>query len=322
MISPAWEIGGEIGRLSRVVHPWSSRERLISMLELQAFSDESATDGAVYCVAGYWAVARAWEPFDAAWREVLGETGLSEFHAEDCQNGHGEFKGREDRPEIRHRFAEILASSLLHPVVACVDSRDWDRHKNEIAHLRPGATGAFYFAFQMFLEAVCEEVAWAAPDERVAFLLDDRPESGKALRLYGWLRDNGDAQFHLTPARLGVGASDKSERHSGLQAADFLAYEARRWAMGPLGLKITQSGPSDVWAKLSSMLENARVLQGDKMDGVVATMRATWGELARARSAQKELLRAERSARGASYRARTRPSALQSPEPEPPGETS
>lgn len=318
MISSAWEISGEIGRLSRVVHPWSSRERMFAMLELRAFSDESHTDHEVYCVAGYWGTARAWESFDKLWNAELALRGLREFHAEECEQGGGEYAARTDRVEVRRAFTGIANASLIHGVFVAIDLRGWDEFADEIATLRPSAKDPFYVPFQMFLEGVCAEIKCFAPSERIALVFDDRPESGKVIALYNSLKADPDPAFRVVAARLGAAASGTSHNYPGLQAADLLAYEARLYVSGPIwGIRGSERRPP--WRQLASKLRHGRVITRERMPELVAAMRQKGGDAARLRLEALEEKRVARVARGAAARARTSPVAPQAPPPEPPG---
>ncbi len=320
MISTAWEVGGVMGRLSRVVHPWSSRERLFAMLELTAFSDESYTEHEVYCVAGYWASARAWSHFDDQWKQELARCGLSEFHAEDCEQGHGEYANRKDRAKLRARFTKIVNANMLHGVFACIDLRGWDDIADEVAYLRPDARDPFYIPFQMFLEGATKEVDCFAPNERLAVVFDDREGAGKVVELYNSLRRDADPAFKVLNARLGSAVSGASSEYAGLQAADLLAYEARLYVSGPIwGVRGSERRPA--WEPLSSKLRHGSVITREQMPALARQMRVKGGEGAMRRAAVLAARKADRDAHGAVYRARTSPAAPQSPEPGRPEET-
>jgi len=323
MISAAWEIGGAVGRLSRVVHPWSSQARLFAMLELSAYLDESETKHRTYCVAGYWATARAWEGVEALWTARLKALGLTEFHAADCEHGKGEYEDRTDRPAIRESFIEIIDRSLIHGIVCAIDLRGWDPFADEVAHLRrAGGMGApYYVAFQMAMEAITGAVSCFSPEERVALVFDDRPDAGKALRLYQDLKNTTIPDFERIASRLGSVTNAASEEHPGLQAADLLAYEANkylveiRWAVSP---KPVRSG----WPKL-----RRKGLVGGHMtaEGMPELLNAM--EVLRPGAnflkEDQERKKAAKTARGAERaRARKQPSSPLSPEPELPEGTS
>jgi hypothetical protein len=66
------------------------------LLELTAYSDESVTDGAVFCMAGYLAAASEWEAFDLPWNEALEAEALGELKMSLC----------EGQPQRQARFIE------------------------------------------------------------------------------------------------------------------------------------------------------------------------------------------------------------------------
>jgi hypothetical protein len=321
--SQAWEIGGEIGRLSRVVHPWSSRERLIAVLEIIAYSDESERAHKVSGVAGYWGLARHWETLGGLWNAKLKEYGLGEFHAEDCEQNHGEFKDRNDRREIRDAFIEIITHSTIHGYFHALDLRFWDPLATEIERLRFPMGDPYYIAFQMALEGVSVDADRFGPDERVAFVFDDRHDSGKALGLFRDLKYGRNPAFAQMAQRLGTVAFVGSNEFPGLQAADLLAYEAHKylaetaWAPKP-------RPPRPEWAKLTRRFQVAGhgINSADAMNELVERMRVQWGGEAKARDEARAVIKANRAVRAEAYRARRSPSAPRSPEPGPPEEPS
>ena len=68
---------------------------------LSAYLDESGTHkGSRICAIGcLLASPLQWERLTCSWKKVLGEVGLTDFHAADCANGAQAFKewGAEDR---------------------------------------------------------------------------------------------------------------------------------------------------------------------------------------------------------------------------------
>lgn len=242
------------------------------MLELTAYSDESETEHEVYCVAGYWAPARDWERFDWAWKRELAKRDLKEFHAERCEHGNHEYKGREDRTEMRDEFVKIINEHPVHGMFAVVNLRAWDTFAAEIKRLRKMAKSPFYVAFQMYLDAISGEVDHFPPEERVALVFDNRPESGKAIELFNWLKGAPDPAFSITASRLGDVASACSERHPGLQAADLLAYEARRYVTG-VHWEVNPKRRPSVWAELSRKLPDGRGIAADALPHLVQIMR-------------------------------------------------
>jgi hypothetical protein len=107
-----------------------------AMPDVTAYCDESATEHQVYCVAGYWATTEEWERLAAAWQAQLDAFGLAEFHAQECEQGHGEFAGRDDRPAIFTAFIDLINRFEIHGVFALVDLRGWDEISGAVKELR------------------------------------------------------------------------------------------------------------------------------------------------------------------------------------------
>jgi hypothetical protein len=310
MISPAWEIGGYIGQLSRVAQPWSSRERFFAMLNMAAYWDESESAHQVYCVAGYWAAARDWEQFENLWRAELDCRGIREFHAVDCEHGHGEFEGRTDRPEMQRRFIEIIRQSRIRGVFAPVNMRAWDEHAARLEELQAAheMKGPYYVAFQLALEVLG---GWLKPfpaQERIAVAFDRRPKQGQVEKLYNSIKDATDPAFDHIVGRLGPLIRDDPADLLGLQAADLLAYEVKRQFAVEWGLDARPVRWQ--WQELMRSSHTGRQMSEEHVPQLLAQMETQWGEAARLRRGALEERRADRAARGAAAsHARRSPSA-------------
>jgi hypothetical protein len=322
MISTAWEIGGAVGRLSRVVHPWSSRERLIGVLEIIAYSDETERPHKVSGVAGYWGLARNWETFESLWKAKLEVYGLSEFHAVDCEHGRNEYEGRTDRRQIRGAFIEIITHSMIHGYFHALDLRSWGPLAPEIERLRFPMGDPYFIAFQMALEGVTAAADRFDPDELVAFVFDDRHDSGKALDMFTNLKNRPNPVHRRTADRLGGASFLASKEFPGLQAADLLAYEAQKFLADTAWTDRPRPKRPE-WTKLMMTRPGQVVGHGmsgaDAMKELVEFMKVQWGAEANARDEARAVIKANRAARAPAYRAHNVPSAPRSPEPEPPG---
>lgn len=162
-----------------------------------------------------------------------------------------------------------------------------------------------------------DPVSCFSPEERVALVVDNRPDAGKAVRLYQDLKNTTIPDFGRVARRLGSVTQAASEEHPGLQAADLLAYEANRylvdvrWAVSP---KPVRSG----WPKLRRKGLAGGLMTEKGMPELLDAMEVLRPGATFLRERQ-EKRKADRDARGAAAsRARRRPSAPQFPEPEPP----
>lgn len=323
MIS-AWDVGGEIGRLGRVAHPWSSRERLFAMLELTAYCDESETEHQVSSIAGYWAPAREWERLEAPWKAQLDRFGLTEFHAADCEQGHGEFANRGDRPEIFSAFIDLTNRVDIHGVFAVVDLRGWDKIADRVKELRAkhGMGDAFYVAFQQLMETIAIGVRAFPPEEQVALVFDNRPAFGRVEELFGSLQGAANPALAFVKDRLGTVTKGCSEKLVGLQAADLFAYEVREYFTGVMyGIDPKSVRPQ--WPRLQGRPISGQHFPQGTIPRLLKVMDRQWRQETKRLAAEKAKAKAARAARGAAYaRAHRELSAPRSPKPGPPGEPS
>jgi len=216
----------ETGRLARL-----SRVRWFAMLELTAYSDESATQDRsprTFCIAGYVATADVWMEIEAAWATALREEGLAEFHAGPLLTG----KSGRSKPEgerIWLRFRQIMAEARLCGFGCVVDLDAFASFQAVWADRTAHAYhDPYYLAFQHQLERMANAVPAELPgDERIVFVFDYRSTRTEANvnAILDGLRRSEKLTFSR---RLGGLWFNGSEAHAGLQAADMLAYELRR----------------------------------------------------------------------------------------------
>jgi Protein of unknown function (DUF3800) len=197
-----------------------------------AYCDESYRDHHVFVVAGYLAATDTWSVFNYIWNDALRDEGLREFHARDCQQGEGEFKGWtvSARQQTWRRFIEVIRRANVLGVVTAIDLSAYDEFAPSIKRMRhPGYGHAYFLAFQHQVEEMANQLASLDARERLAFVFDETDGfQGRARQLYDSLKrsESGTLPF-VTP--LGPLVFADSKQHAGLQAADVLAYESHRY---------------------------------------------------------------------------------------------
>ena len=74
------------------------------------YFDESGTSNPTVGVAGYFASVTQWDKFNAEWRKLLSQFGLSEFHRTDIENRHRFVSGwtTEDRNRVVIQAHKII----------------------------------------------------------------------------------------------------------------------------------------------------------------------------------------------------------------------
>lgn len=323
MMPLAWEIGGDIGRLSRAIQPFSSKARLFAMLELNSYIDESETENNVMSVALYWAAAHDWWTFEQLWKAELDWRHLGkEFHAVDCEQGVGIYKGRDDRLELWARFIDIVLQSRLRGVYAVIDLSALRPHAARLKELQAvhSVTGPYYLLFQLVLETMGNWMAGFPADEKVAVVFDNRPDPGQVSKVFNALHDITDPAFGGIVGRLGTCTPGESEDLVGLQAADILAYEAKRHYEAAWG--ITAASPRWQWQRLQQGPVHGRGFTATHIPALMGYLETQWSVEAEIRTAKLAAKRAARARASSASRARTSPSAPQSPELAPPVEPS
>ena len=213
---------------------------MLDVTELPAACDESYEAGKVFCIAGYMASPATWLQFERQWRELL-ETipDIPEIHLSDLVARRQHFEGwtREQSQALQTEILRLLLFSNLRAYVTVIDLRAWSLAAATIAQLRPHRYDAAYlFAFQHQCEMMALDVPNFPPHQRVALLFDEQQEfRHRALTLHASLKESKTLDF---VSHLGAIAFDSSDRHPSLQAADVLAFEARRHFMAvPYGIE-------------------------------------------------------------------------------------
>ncbi len=189
----------------------------------------------MYCVAAFLAPAKVWDRLNQRWGELLSETGLTEFHTKDCIQGTGEFakyKGRrrDERDVIYGRFLKIIIKAGVRGFVSIIDNDAHKQLSDRLGAIRSTGYDPYYLAFQHECEMIALRLyADGIPESQSAhFWFDQRGEkqNARVRELY----DSTKASQTLADftRRLGMLNIANSQEIRPLQAADVLAWEARR----------------------------------------------------------------------------------------------
>ena len=196
-------------------------------LDLTAYCDESGTQGHDLILAGYLAPASEWLRVEEAWSGALRDADLSEFKMQDCHQGHGEFRGRADRVELRERFFSIIESAEVDGFAVRIDLTTFDEVRKKLERsIRPGYNKVYLHGFSALLQFMTGLAADHPVNERIEFVFDENDEfSGRALHMYKALMAMPALAYR---DRLGAISFEDSKRLTPLQAADTLAYRVHR----------------------------------------------------------------------------------------------
>lgn len=195
------------------------------------YFDESE-DGTTLCLAGLFASDHHWLPFESAWRSLLAEYRMAEFHCADCEHGDGFFESwtnPADRAAVEQRFIDVLVNNLSpEPAgyLAVIDVPSFGKAVAGKPMVPRRERKPWMFAFRQVFDRMVEGQKMMnemfSVDERADLVFDEKDEfAGRVKELLK----------SVTSARefpVGKVSFENSRDRVGLQAADLIAFEARR----------------------------------------------------------------------------------------------
>jgi hypothetical protein len=200
------------------------KAEVVAVVKVAGYFDESE-DASTFCLAGWLAPTHHWDPFEKAWQSLVDEYGMPEFHMYDCQARKGfweSWTNPADRWAVQFRFLDVLTKRPPPSPYGSVVAIDLD------AHSTTGSAKPWLLAFDHILARMVElqrAFNWRTADfERLALVFDEKDEfRARALEMV----DRAKAQPEYRNV-IGSVTFDDSKNQPALQAADLLAYEARR----------------------------------------------------------------------------------------------
>ena len=143
---------------------------------MEAYIDDSMTDGRVLIFGGLIASAERWEAFSIAWQQCLDHANRNVFKMKDVARGGGDRKlehaKRHYRAVCDHAQGGICFVVPIAPL--------------EKAAARYGLTGTseakpYFWAFKGVINGLAQHQREWGLNEPVDFIFDERPEEGKRL---------------------------------------------------------------------------------------------------------------------------------------------
>jgi hypothetical protein len=215
--------------------------RIMAVLDLYAFFDESGTDrnSNIVVVAGYIAPAADWNLLESQWLQALKERNAPYYHATDAEATvpRGPYTGWtvEQARELTDCMASIIASiDILRGVGVHVRTADWIAATDLIKpHLELRETKKFHsqlfnLPFQILAKS-CIDVMLDClrtdlpAHEKVAFIFEDNDFKHATLGARNILK-----REHPLRARIGSIGFEEKQDFAELQAADLFAWSYRR----------------------------------------------------------------------------------------------
>lgn len=198
------------------------REGVVVVIEV--YMDESGThEGSqVLTVSAVWAPKEIWSAWTYDW--ILAKAPISIFHAVDCHNRSGEFKGwaRTKRDDyVRKQILPTIRNHYIRGVIAAVDKRQLAKRlkeKHGIAILSEDfIRGWYYICLRWAMRHVLDDIARGS-DKLAALVHEENQYGVAALNAYADETAKGsDIETTFSIA--------KKITFPPLQCADVLAYE-------------------------------------------------------------------------------------------------
>src|SRR5260221_10138362 len=202
---------------------------------LLAYFDDSGThaNSAVTLIAGLVASAVTWARIEGAWKQHLSVTGVSHFHAVDCENGSRKFSSvsRPLRDSLSYGLSEAICSHQRAMVLlgSAVKTDDWEvAAPKEITNR---FVDPYYFCFEACLQQISNWSVRHADGEIVTIVFAQRGQYDSRLIELHELYSKSSA---LPNNRLGSLSFSSPKDSIPLQAADLIAYETYRYAATPV----------------------------------------------------------------------------------------
>jgi hypothetical protein len=210
------------------------------MVMLTAYLDESGThtESPVLVLAGLIASPRQWERLSQRWLRALASIGVGSFHATDCANGGGDFRGiaPQERQRVFIRLVETIKQTVSYRIwtgIAVEDYRNSPYYNQDPKRI-------YSLASIACISLGRHLAAQRGADYRLAYTFDQGPEGTLAFDIFRNMQASGEADV-LRMAEVSTGDRRQSPP---LQAADLFAYEIYRYLsdqMTNTGRKIRQS---------------------------------------------------------------------------------
>lgn len=186
---------------------------------LIAFLDESY-DKRIFIVGGFLSYEDEWWKIEKKWKKTLRENHLERFHAADCNNGFGEFRGwpPKRRTGLIKRLLRIIEQQEIYGIYSGVVQ---PAYRDEFGVKRDD--DAYPLCLQHCIEIIGEKTARLPLTEKVKIIVDTCRFSGKGAEVFHFMKyghswDQG--------ARLHSITYSSWQDFVPLQCADLMAYES------------------------------------------------------------------------------------------------
>jgi uncharacterized protein DUF3800 len=216
-----------VRELARRVHSIKDGEKVLGVFE--AYLDESGTGKPYFAVGGLVGPADDWIQFSQDWEAIIQPLGIKAYHAADCEDGRGEFRGwpREKRNALTVSLIDCISKRKFFAVGLGAIVADYQ----EVLH--PKADHLYRDLYALLLRYVIAtavtQMAQRLPGQHLAVICDWQEEfDGAGIRMFRSMAEDIEWQYSQ---KLDSITYESRAKFLPLQAADQAAYEAYKLAV-------------------------------------------------------------------------------------------
>jgi len=179
-------------------------------------------------VAAYIGRPAQWREWTKQWN--VAKRPIKVYHATDCANLEGEFKGwAEDRQiSFVKKMLPITTASNMPGVVVGINLNEYRRAMEGRPDLEELFGSPYAACFQWVVQIIMNFAIGAESTESIRFVHETNAHKAEALESFFWVEKMGNPQG----TKISLTFGDKDE-YTPLQAADILAYEGNKRMRDP-----------------------------------------------------------------------------------------
>jgi len=200
------------------------------VIVLKVAMDESGVhdESPVVTVGAYVARPVQWQNWTKRWN--VAKRPIKVFHAVDCQNLVGEFKGWDEgkRNDLVKRCLPVIAEGDFPGVVVGIQMHEFEMALAGRDDLKSIFGTPYTACFQWVVQIIMNFALGAGNRERIGFVHEFNDYRQEALEAFGWIKKHGNPLGNI----VGLQFADKKD-YVPLQAADILAYEGNKRLRDP-----------------------------------------------------------------------------------------
>lgn len=220
-----------ICEIARIIHPDKEGHRQMGVI---TFKFDESYNKRTLVVGGWMAEERQWHKLKRQWRRAIVDVNrelprgqkISRYHAAEMNANDGDYKGWENRTELKIRFTKnlfrIVGTDFMTAVAVGIDLKSFIEL---FPHDPPNNGTPYVICMSLLMVLIGEAMAKHAPNERLALIHDHGDWDVHALNAYNRLID--DPKFEHRHRFVSITPLSWRD-DTGLQSADMIAYEAMR----------------------------------------------------------------------------------------------